>query len=179
MKTTYKVVHCAEQKTNMISRFHIYAISFRGIYERWICIYVSHMRSLTSTLWPEALDIYFSRYISHYLHISLNKYGYNIVNTAHYPHSIWAYRSDSGAVYAKTQLTVTYTSYIQEDTYTSYQKIRKRFLKCRQAITWQATWLDQVYGKCYSYQYLYLLQKASMVMCWVVDVFPCRWYGRW
>ena len=57
------------------------------IFHRYIWgVYMKYMNQIWSPawiLWTKALYTYFANYISSYWHVTLNKYGYNTVNTVH------------------------------------------------------------------------------------------------
>ena len=73
---TYYYHACANNKYAL--KCHIYttyANSFMCRYERTMSVYVPHMNSLQSTVWPEACI-----YIYQYWHMLINKYACHITN---------------------------------------------------------------------------------------------------
>ena len=65
----------------MPTQRYIYATYLIGI--NGGCIYVPHIKSMASTMWPQALDTYFTNCISWYWYTSINKYGCYIAHISH------------------------------------------------------------------------------------------------
>ena len=107
------MVYCVGPETNITTSFHIYAISFRGIHKRCICICVTYIRSLASIMWPGWLYTCLCNYISSYWHISLNKYDYHIANASHSAHILYKQINTTLVhICAKTQPNATSNSHV-------------------------------------------------------------------